>query len=315
MHSTLPVEKDPPSSSCRVTTMGQYRGDNGSQQYAPVALEIIEPEEARPISMAAIEIVQYNDMDKETDYLGRRNRQGHSFCGGCCDMHRAVILVNIVSLVLSLFYLLFLMATTRMMAWARSFDPATLWMENSTMYGNSSLSTNDDFDVEGFLASLTQALTNSTNDDDILKESFESGGGDSPFATPTDDLFLQQAPTDDLFLAMMNFTDDDVQRTFDDLNHSMERSMFSAMISILCNVICIFGVYAFNGCLVAVAAIAFAVKLVIVVPTTFSCIVAGLFLYPHLCFLWQVRRGILSRINYKNEQHACCNKNHSCCSV
>lgn len=81
--------------------------------------------------------------------------------------------------------------------------------------------------------------------------------------------------------------------------------MGAQIVAALCGIA---GGVKFNPHLTAVAAAAYAVMLILglISLNIGGLIYHGCFLYPHVVFIQEIRKGIMNEANYPNEQQSCC---------
>lgn len=173
---------------------------------------------------------------KSQEYAVQGNamaKQGHKCCGFCCDVRRATIIVNAVTVGLSAMGLLSLFA----------------------------------------LKGMAGAIDSSAVDDDAMA--------------------AQMAEMEDQLSG------------FD----SMGPMVFIVqLVKIGCAIAGIFGGMKYSVPMVAVAAVSHGWDLVLSLLSFHipGLAMAGGFLYPHIMFIQEMRKGIMTPENYPNEQHSCC---------
>ena len=81
--------------------------------------------------------------------------------------------------------------------------------------------------------------------------------------------------------------------------------MSAQIVASLCGIA---GGVKFNPHLTALAAVAYAIVLVVGLLSLNigSIVYQGCFLYPHVVFIHEIRKGIMNEANYPNEKQSCC---------
>lgn len=81
--------------------------------------------------------------------------------------------------------------------------------------------------------------------------------------------------------------------------------MVAQIVASLCGIA---GGIKFNVILTAVAAVAYSILTVfgLIGGNIAGLIYNGFFLYPHVMFIQEMRKGIMTEANYPNEKHSCC---------
>jgi hypothetical protein len=159
--------------------------------------------------------------ERET-FGAERVKQGHKFCGGCCDVRRATIIVDIISVCLNVLAL---------------------------------------FAVIGI--HVAQVDHQQINDDQVKQE-------------------LQDFP--------------------------FVFSLIWVLVSMILYSCGIFGAIQYNIWLVGIALVLHLTDIVMALigVNIVGAVIAGTFAYPHIFFIMEVRKGIMSRENYHNEEQSCC---------
>jgi uncharacterized membrane protein len=152
-------------------------------------------------------------------------KQGHSYCGSCCDSRRAVIIVNIINVCFASLGLLAL---------------------------------------GGVMAASSQSY-----DDDEVQAAFSS---------------------------------------LSETNASMGVMIALIAVKLVCNGVGIYGAMTYNIWMVGVSLAVYCLNFAtgIINSNIFTLVMYGCFAYPHFFFIQEVRRGIMSEVNYVNEKQSCC---------
>jgi hypothetical protein len=168
--------------------------------------------------------------DVELVKQGKQRKQGHKCCGGCCDMRRAVIIVNTINIVLIVIGTIMLIIA-----------------HNSNVH-----------------------LEKIYNDDEVKSQ------------VETAMAAVQKMPLG----ALIAFE----------------------ILQIVVYAAGIVGALRYNIYLVGVsmAGYCFAIAVNLMTLNIFGLICPAFFAYPHLFFIQEVRKGIMSKENYYNEEMSCC---------
>lgn len=94
--------------------------------------------------------------------------------------------------------------------------------------------------------------------------------------------------------------------TFENVNTGVV--IFIMIIVVLCFGIGAYGAVQFNTCMVSTALACHVVSLIgnLAALNVGGVILGACFIYPHVGFLMEMRRGIMTPDNYVNEMHSCC---------
>ena len=70
----------------------------------------------------------------------------------------------------------------------------------------------------------------------------------------------------------------------------------------------IYGALKYNKCMVIAAAVWYGLSSLVSLSggDILGCVLAGLFCYPHIVFVQEMQKGIMTEENYPNEIHSCC---------
>ena len=84
--------------------------------------------------------------------------------------------------------------------------------------------------------------------------------------------------------------------------------IFVMIVVMICYGVGAYGAIQFNVCMVSTALACHVVSLIgnAVVLNIGGIIMIGFFIYPHVVFILEMRRGIMTPDNYVNEVHSCC---------
>ena len=70
----------------------------------------------------------------------------------------------------------------------------------------------------------------------------------------------------------------------------------------------IYGAMKYNKCMVISAAVWYGLSALVSLSggDVLGCVISGLFCYPHVMFVQEMQKGIMTEQNYPNEMHSCC---------
>jgi hypothetical protein len=104
------------------------------------------------------------------------------------------------------------------------------------------------------------------------------------------------------------FDDDEMQAALDELDgKAIGMTIGFAVVGMICNAVGLYGATKYNNLGIIVASIWFAAEFVksLVVYDIGGAIMAGFFLYPHVVFYQEMKKGIMTPVNYPNEESCC----------
>jgi hypothetical protein len=230
----------------------------------------------------------FEDMSDATSPLIRDRKQGHRCCGGCCDVRRAVIIVNMVNVVMLLMSIEgILVVETSIEAKNQLHDD---WF--------ASMKYQDDW-----------FATMKVRDDWFGNMTFQ----DDWFGNTTFQGDWYQGDWFQSLLYDMEF-DEEVSMWSDDrFSHLPFGQLVAAFISALVVqiVICLIGItgaFLYSKCMVGVAAAFYCVQVFIYAAlfNPLGVMTMALFAYPHFFLIKEIDQGIMTKQNYPNERMSCC---------
>ena len=215
---------------CKTQIFTQKEGNNKA------IIHQQQPPNSPPVTnQRAIMQNVYNPI-KSHDYaastLMPAEKEGHRCCGGCCDVRRAVMIVNSVMIV-------------------------------GLTFGTIAL-------VLGIEAMTSQV---GNPDDDAAQKAAEQ-------------LAASTVDTSQLIFMLV----------------------FANIAQIICYGVGIYGALAYNECMVIISLCAYCVNAVgnIMMLNFVGFITVGLFAYPNIFLLKEIKAGTMTPDNYPNERHCCC---------
>ena len=103
--------------------------------------------------------------------------------------------------------------------------------------------------------------------------------------------------------------DDELMATLEGFNDLPLGTIIAvAILRIAASACGVAGAYFYNIWLVGISALAYVLEFIfsLIGLQIDGAVIAALFAYPHYFFIQEVRKGIMSKENYPNEEHSCC---------
>jgi hypothetical protein len=104
------------------------------------------------------------------------------------------------------------------------------------------------------------------------------------------------------------FDDDEMQAALDELDGKVVGMTIGfAVVGMICNAVGLYGATKYNNLGIIVASLWYTAECVrsLVFLDIAGAVMAGFFLYPHVVFYQEMNKGLMTPVNYPNEEQCC----------